>query len=137
MTLLKHVRGCIGNGDFSGGAEADHRSSSESYPTLGICWESVEQEIETIVEGSWREGEKILVERKLVNLDSIRSNLRTLVNTYGDIFNGPTSIDNMKDVKAISYDLSGLKELDARIFDLELFNLLSLAGMTQLLTEAL
>ena len=33
----------------------------------------------------------------------------------------------MKDVKAISYDLSKLKDLDTRIFDLELFNLLSIS----------
>lgn len=99
---------------------------AKAYPTFGDLLEYVEKEIEQIVAGTWREGEKVLIERKLINLDSIRSNLRTLVDTYGDIFDGPTSIDNMKDVKAISYDLSGLKELDMRIFDLELFNLLSL-----------
>lgn len=99
---------------------------AKAYPTFRDLLEYVEKEIEQIVAGTWREGEKVLIERKLINLDSIRSNLRTLVDTYGDIFDGPTSIDNMKDVKAISYDLSGLKELDMRIFDLELFNLLSL-----------
>lgn len=100
---------------------------AKSYPTFGNLLDYVDRKIEQIVTGTWREGEKILVDRKLVNLDSVRSNLRTLVNTYGEIFNGPTTIDNMKDVKAISYDLSGLKELDTRIFDLELFNLLSLS----------
>ena len=33
----------------------------------------------------------------------------------------------MKDVKALSYNLSGLKDLDSRIFDLEIFNILSLS----------
>lgn len=100
---------------------------AKSYPTFGDLLEYVEQKIENIVSGTWREGERVLVEGELVNLDSIRSNLQTLVNTYGDIFNGPTSIDNMKDVKAISYDLSEIKGLEARIFNLELFNLLSLS----------
>lgn len=100
---------------------------AKSYPTFGNLLEYVEEEIDKLVKNTWREGEKILVERKLVNLDSIRSNLRTLVNTYGEMFNGHTSIDNMKDVQAISYNLSGLKEMDTRIFDLELFNLLSLS----------
>lgn len=97
------------------------------YPTFSDLLELVDEKIEELIQGEWREGEKILVERKLVSLDSIRSNLRTVVGTYGNILNGHTSIDNMKDVKAISYDLSKLKDLDTRIFDLELFNLLSIS----------
>lgn len=65
--------------------------------------------------------------RKLINLDRIRSNLRLITSTYGSVFNGHTSVDNMKDVKALSYDLSKLKDMDANIFDLELFNILSLS----------
>ena len=100
---------------------------AKSYPTFQDLLDHVNAEIESLTSREWRTGEKILVERKLVNLDSISSNLRTLVGTYGMIFNGHTSVDNMKDVKALSYDLSGLKEMDSRIFDLELFNLLSLS----------
>lgn len=100
---------------------------AKSYPTFADLAEFVEGRIEELVSREYREMEKRLVERKLVNLDSIRSNLKTLVNTYGKIFNGHTSVDNMKDVKALSYDISGLKEMDSRIFDLELFNLLSIS----------
>lgn len=99
---------------------------ARSYPIFADLLELVEAKIQELVDGSWKEGEKILIERKLLNLDSIRSNLRMVVNTYGSIFNGYTSVDNMKDVKSISYNLSGLKDLDTRIFDLELFNLLAL-----------
>lgn len=100
---------------------------AKSYPTFQDLLDYIDREIERLVKGTFLEGERALIERKLMNLDSIRSNLRTLVHTYGKIFNGHTSVDNMKDVKALSYDLSELKELDARIFDLELFNLLSLS----------
>lgn len=100
---------------------------ARSYPVFGDLLKHVNEEIEQLVSKEWREGEKILVERKLVNLDSIRSNLEELVGTYGMFFNGHTSVDNMKDVKVLSYDLSRLKEMDPRIFDLELFNLLSLS----------
>lgn len=100
---------------------------ARSYPVFGDLLKHVNEEIEQLVSKEWREGEKILVERKLVNLDSIRSNLEELVGTYGMFFNGHTSVDNMKDVKVLSYDLSKLKEMDPRIFDLELFNLLSLS----------
>lgn len=100
---------------------------AKSYPVFQDLLEHVNEEIEQLVSNEWREGEKILVERKLVNLDSIRSNLEELVGTYGMFFNGHTSVDNMKDVKVLSYDLSKLKEMDPRIFDLELFNLLSLS----------
>lgn len=100
---------------------------AKSYPTFQDFLDHIEAEMKKLVKGTYMEGERPLVERKLMNLDNIRSNLRTLVHTYGKIFNGHTSVDNMKDVKALSYDLSELKELDARIFDLELFNLLSLS----------
>lgn len=100
---------------------------AKAYPTFKDLLEHIEKEIALLVDGDYKEGEKILVEHKLLNLDSIRSNLRTLVDTYGTIFSGHTSIDNMKDVKALSYNLSGLKDLDSRIFDLEIFNILSLS----------
>lgn len=100
---------------------------AKHYPTFADLTEFVDEKIEELVSREYREMEKRLVERKLENLDSIRSNLKTLVNTYGKIFNGHTSVDNMKDVKALSYDISGLKEMDSRIFDLELFNLLSIS----------
>lgn len=100
---------------------------ARSYPTFADLLDFVQEKIEILVSKNYREMEKQLVERKLVNLDSIRSNLRMLVTTYGKLFNGPTSIDNMKDVKTLSYDISGLKEMDDRIFDLELFNLLSMS----------
>lgn len=100
---------------------------AKAYPIFGDLLEYVDQEIEAIVGKKWRAGEKILVERKLINLDRIRSNLRLITSTYGSVFNGHTSVDNMKDVKALSYDLSKLKDMDANIFDLELFNILSLS----------
>lgn len=100
---------------------------AKMYPTFADFLTFIDEKMDTLVSREYREMEKMLVERKLVHLDSIRSNLRTLVNTYGRIFNGHTSVDNMKDVKALSYDISKLKEMDSRIFDLELFNLLSLS----------
>lgn len=100
---------------------------AEKYPTFADLLAFIDNKIDELVSKEYKELEKMLVERKLVHLDSIRSNLRTLVNTYGRIFNGHTSVDNMKDVKALSYDISKLKEMDSRIFDLELFNLLSIS----------
>lgn len=100
---------------------------AKAYPTFEDLLNHIEEKIDEIVKGAYPENERPLIERKLINLDSIRSNLRTMVHTYGEIFNGHTSVDNTQDVKALSYDLSGLKEMDERIFDLEMFNLLSLS----------
>lgn len=100
---------------------------ADTYPIFSDLLAFINEKIDAFVSKDYREMEKRLIERKLVNLDSIRSNLRRLVNTYGKIFNGHTSVDNMKDVKALSYDISGLKEMDTQIFDMELFNLLSLS----------
>lgn len=54
---------------------------AKAYPIFGDLLEYVDQEIEAIVGKKWRAGEKILVERKLINLDRIRSNLRLITST--------------------------------------------------------
>ena len=48
-----------------------------------------------------------------------------LISSYGHIFNGYTSFSNLKDVQIITYDMSKLKEMDDRVFDAQLFNILS------------
>ena len=73
---------------------------AKAYPIFEDLLEYVDQEIEAIVGKKWRAGEKILVERKLINLDRIRSNLRLITSTYGSVFNGHTSVDNMKRCKS-------------------------------------
>ena len=73
----------------------------------------------------YTEQELVLIQRKLLYLDNIRSQIGQLIRSYGYLFNGHTTIDNLNDVKTVTYNLSTLKDLDPQIFDLQLFNTLS------------
>ena len=50
-----------------------------------------------------------------------------LVDTYGYLFDGYTSINNLMDVKVVSYNVTALKDMDSSIFDLQLFNILCIS----------
>ena len=58
-----------------------------------------------------------MIDRKLINLDRVKDQLRILVDTYGYLFDGYTSINNLMDVKVVSYNVTALKDMDSSIFD--------------------
>lgn len=99
---------------------------AKNYPTFSSLLTLLEDTIQDLIHGIYTEQEKVLVNRRLLNLDNIRSQVRIIVNTYGHLLDGPTSINNMGDVKIVSYNLTQLKDMDAEIFDLQLFNILSI-----------
>ena len=51
--------------------------------------------MQRMIAADYREQEVPLVSRKLMYLDNISSQIRLLVNSYGYLFNGPTSAANM------------------------------------------
>ncbi|MEF9839447.1 MAG: hypothetical protein RR869_08725 [Lachnospiraceae bacterium] len=96
------------------------------YPIFSDMLEIVEKKMNALIHGIYTTMEQKLAENELLHLKNIRSQIYKLVNTYGFIFNGHTSLDNMGDVQIVTYNLSKLKELDSEIFDLQLFNILSI-----------
>lgn len=98
--------------------------AAKRYPTFSDLLEVLEEEMRKLIDGQYKEQEMALVERKLLNLDSVRGQMNLLVTSYGYMFNGHTSISNMNDVKIVTYNLSQLKDMDPQIFDLQLFNTL-------------
>lgn len=100
--------------------------AAQNYPIFSDFLKLLEDEIEEITKKEYTEQEMTLISRRLLYLDNIHSQIRTLVSAYGNLFNGITSIDNMNDVKTVTYNLSQIKDMDAQIFDLQLFNALSI-----------
>ena len=98
---------------------------SHRYPIFSDLMEVIEEEIEQLKYQEYTEQELVLIQRKLLYLDNIRSQIGQLIRSYGYLFNGHTTIDNLNDVKTVTYNLSTLKDLDPQIFDLQLFNTLS------------
>ena len=75
----------------------------------------------------YAETEKALIAEKMIDYDHIIDQLKKLKETYGKIFDGITSIENVMDEQIITYDLSNVKELEDSIFTAILINLLSLS----------
>lgn len=105
---------------------------ARSYPTFSDLYQLILTKMERMLlkEADYSEIEKSLVEHKLLELNKVKSQIEMLINTYGYLFDGPTSIDNMNDVQTVSYNLSHLKEEDAAIFDLQIYNILSMCWGT-------
>ncbi|MFV0527185.1 MAG: VirB4 family type IV secretion system protein [Lachnospiraceae bacterium] len=98
-----------------------------AYPIFSDLLQFMTQRIENVEKGDYTEMQQEVVKRELLFLDNIRGQIEGLVKTYGYIFNGYTSVDNLKDVKTVTYNLSGIKDLEQEIFDLQLFNILTLS----------
>lgn len=97
------------------------------YPIFSDMLTLIEKKMDGLIHGTYIAMEQILAENELVHLKNIKSQIYKLVHTFGFIFNGYTSVNNLNDVQIVTYNLSKLKELDTEIFDLQLFNLLSLS----------
>lgn len=100
---------------------------AKSYPRYRDLLELVNEMISEILSKTYTEQEKVLIDRKLINLARVKDQLRILVDTYGYLFDGYTSINNLMDVKVVSYNVTALKDMDSSIFDLQLFNILCIS----------
>lgn len=100
--------------------------TSAKYPIFSDLLRELETEIQILEMGTYTAQQMTLISRKLINLDNVRGQINLLVSAYGYMFDGHTSIDNMNDVKIVTYNLSQLKDMDSHIFDLQLSNTLSI-----------
>lgn len=99
----------------------------DSYPTLTDLINTTLDEMEKMKVTEYAETEKALIAEKMIDFDHILDQLKKLKETYGRIFDGVTSIENVMDEQIITYDLSNVKELEDSIFTAILINLLSLS----------
>lgn len=98
-----------------------------AYPTLTDLINTTLVEMERMKVTEYAETEKALIAEKMIDYDHILDQLKKLKETYGKIFDGITSIENVMDEQIITYDLSNVKELEDSIFTAILINLLSLS----------
>lgn len=59
------------------------------------------------------------------SLADIGKAIRNLVENYGKMFDGHTSIDNITDEKIVTFDISGIKNM-GELFNAQMFNMVSL-----------
>lgn len=98
------------------------------YPTVSDLLAYIEGKMEEILRRS-KEYEAVeldLVKHRMAIIDKIRRVLLNITNTYGSLFDGHTSIDNILDEQIVAFDLSTIKELKDSVFDALIFNMISL-----------
>lgn len=96
------------------------------YPTFSDMDKYIGKQMEEKMHTSYEDAEIKLVERDLLLMDKVQKIIRNVVNTYGNLFDGYTSIDNILDEQIVTFDISTLKEMKAEIFDAQIFNMVSL-----------
>lgn len=98
------------------------------YPTFSDFLEYIERKMEDIQRKSkgYEAVELDLVKHRMAIMDKIRRVLSNITNTYGSLFDGHTSIDNILDEQIVTFDLSTIKEMKPSVFDAQIFNMISL-----------
>ena len=97
-----------------------------SYPRFSDFLEYIMENIKELQSGTYNSLEEKLVGRTLILRDKIRKVIRNIVKTYGYLFDGYTSIDNILDEQIVTFDISTLKELKDEVFDASIINMISL-----------
>lgn len=100
--------------------------AARRYPRFSDLYKLIEEQMNELLNGTYTEIEKELVLNRLTLLDNIKQQILTLIHTYGYLFDGYTSMDNMMDIQIVTYNLVNLKEEDPAIFDLQIYNLTTL-----------
>lgn len=100
---------------------------ADRYPIFSDFLKFLDKKIEEMQESTYvNEVGMELIKKKLILVDKIRRVIGNVVETYGSLFDGYTSIDNILDEQIVTFDLSTVKEMKASIFDAQIFNMISL-----------
>ncbi len=97
---------------------------SNRYPVFSELLTFIAEEMEDLTRLAETETEvkKKLYIDELTGLKKIHKALRNLVDNYGSLFDGHTSIDNITDEKVVTFDISTIKDM-GNVFAAQLFNM--------------
>ena len=97
-----------------------------SYPTFTDYLNFLTESMEEMQNEKYSHLEEQVVAKTLLLRDKIRKVIKNIVDTYGTLFDGHTSIDNILDEQIVTFDISTLKELKDEVFDAMIINMISL-----------
>ena len=97
-----------------------------SYPTFTDYLNFLTESMEEMQNEKYSHIEEQVVVKTLLLRDKIRKVIKNIVDTYGSLFDGHTSIDNILDEQIVTFDISTLKELKDEVFDAMIINIISL-----------
>lgn len=92
----------------------------EDYPILQNVVNFIDRKIEEITHGEYKEIEKQVAINELTIFTKIKNNLNKTISTYGKIFNRHSTINNILDEQLVNFDISDLRNMEARVFDAQM-----------------
>lgn len=97
-----------------------------SYPTLADLVLLIEKRIKEDSKRKYTNSEAQIVSSNLLMMNRIFHTLQNIINNYGNMFCGHTSIANIANVQIVVFDISNLKDMKDTVFDAQIFNILML-----------
>lgn len=97
-----------------------------SYPTLADLLRLIEKRIQEDSKKKYTNSEAQIVSNDLLMANRILHTIQNIINNYGNMFCGHTSISNIADVQIVVFDISNLKDMKDTVFDAQIFNILML-----------
>lgn len=98
----------------------------ERYPTFSDLLELIDAELKcTATDGSDKVQQSIEIEKKRTLL-SVHNTIKEIVDSFGTIFDGHTTIENILDEQVVFFNVAKLKNLDDAVFAAQLYNILML-----------
>lgn len=85
-----------------------------SYPIFSEFLEYLNKRITEITEKEYNKAEMVIAEEKLKTLYKITRHISSLIKTYGNMFNGHSTINNIMDEQIVVINISGLKDMAAK-----------------------
>lgn len=100
--------------------------SSESYPIFGDVLTFLDEQISKISAREYGDAELVMAQDNLKRLNNIRENIVYIINNFGTMFNGHSSIDNILDEQLVVIDISALKDMPSNVFAAQMTTLMAL-----------
>lgn len=98
---------------------------SKQYPTFSRFLAFLDGKLNQKI-GTLSSLEESLLLDKYRMLNQIRLVVHNLCTTYGSIFDGHTSIDNIVNTQVVVFNIQGLKSMESNIFDAVVYNAFTL-----------
>lgn len=102
------------------------RLPHEKYPTYSDLYEYIDNIIENTTFDGLSDAKAREMSAMIDEYVKIKRTIANLITSYGEIFDGPTTIEDILDEQIVFYDIRGLGKMKAEIFDAVMFKALSL-----------
>lgn len=96
------------------------------YPTYSEFYQYISEVIKNTSFDGLSDAERIEMESRIEEYVKIKRVIKNLIDSYGAIFDGSTTIEDPLETQIVFYDIRGLAKMSNNIFDAVMFKALSL-----------